>query len=66
MTQMSENDAKRIFDNKLSICKALGGDVREACLAACIARSWIEKFIAADHDLTAFFDRHDESGNPRE
>jgi len=64
MIEMSETDAKRIFDNKISICKALGGDVRAQCLAAGVPPHFIQKFLAADLELTEFFKLHDQTGNP--
>ncbi len=64
MGEPSESDARRIFDNKVSICKVLGGDVRAQCLAAGLSRELIEKFLADDDALTAFFNLHDSAGNP--
>jgi len=64
MDRLSEEDARRIFDNKISICKVLGGDVRRQCLEAGVPAALIEKFLAADHELSAFFNLHDQSGNP--
>jgi len=63
MRDLSEEDAKRVFDHKVAICKVLGGDVRQKCLDAGVPAQLIEKFLAADQALTAFFDLHDQSGN---
>jgi len=64
MGWLSEEDARRIFDNKVSICKVLGGDVRRQCLEAGVPSALIDKFLAADRELTAFFNLHDQAGNP--
>lgn len=64
MRELSDTDAKRIFDNKVSICRVLGGDVRAQCLAAGVPARLIEKFLAEDRELTAFFNLHDSAGNP--
>jgi hypothetical protein len=64
MGDLSEADARRIFDNKVSICKVLGGDVRAQCVAAGLSLGLIEKFLADDRELTAFFNLHDSAGNP--
>lgn len=66
MAELSEDEAKRIFDHKLAICKALGWDVKAQCAAAGVPEALIDKFIAADRRLTAFLNLHDDSGKPRD
>jgi hypothetical protein len=61
---VSEDEAKRIFDHKLAICKVLGGDVKAQCAAAGVPNALIDKFLAADRQLTRFINRHDDSGTP--
>lgn len=63
MAQMSEAEAKRIFDHKLSICKVLGGDVRAQCTALGVPEELIDKFLAAENELTRFLNGHDDSGD---
>jgi len=63
MHDFSEEDARRVFDHKVAICKVLGGDVRRKCLDAGLSERLIEKFLASDQALTAFFNLHDQSGN---
>ena len=64
MGWLSEEVAKRVFDNKVAICKVLGGDVRRQCLEAGVPATLIEKFLADDQELTEFFNLHDQAGNP--
>lgn len=64
MDDLSESEARRIFDHKVSICKVLGGDVRAQCLAAGLSPGLIDRFLADDEELTAFFNLHDSAGNP--
>ncbi len=63
MGALSEEDARRIFDHKVAICKVLGGDVRQKCLDAGVPARMLEKFLADDQELTAFFSLHDQEGN---
>ena len=44
---MTEGEAKRIFEEKLPLCEALGLDVRAKCLEAGVPPAMIEKLLAA-------------------
>jgi hypothetical protein len=49
---MTEFEARKIFDLKLSLCATMGLDVRAACVDAGVPLEMVDKFIAADRTLT--------------
>ncbi len=61
---MSEAEARRIYDLKYSLCKVFGGDVRRDCLEAGVPETLVDEFLENDKLLDRFIDSHDQSGNP--
>ena len=50
---MTEAEARKIFDLKISLCDVLGLDVKTACIDAGVPADMVDKFVRADKALTA-------------
>ena len=61
---MYEQEARGIYDHKLSLCKVFGGNVRERCLAAGVPAELIDKFARLDAALDKLINRLDDLESP--
>ena len=55
--KMSEQEAKHIYDHKLSLCRVFGGDVRQRCLEAGVPAELIDKFERNDAEVDTLINR---------
>jgi hypothetical protein len=60
---MNEVDARRIFDNKIALCKVFGGDLRKLCLEKGMQEQVFDKLFMEHQHMSAFIDKHDLEGN---
>jgi len=60
---MSEDEARRIFDHKFSVCSVLGGDVKAECIRAGVPAEMVDRFLRGQQKFTRFMSSHDDLGN---
>jgi hypothetical protein len=63
---MSEQEARRIYDHKLSLSRVFGGDVRQRCLEAGVPAELIEKFERTDAAVDRIISGLEDLGNRME
>jgi hypothetical protein len=62
-SKMSEQEARRIYEHKLSLSRVFGGDVRQRCMEAGVPAELIDKFQRSDADIDTLIDRLDNLDN---
>jgi hypothetical protein len=61
---MYEQEARGIYDHKLSLCRVFGGNVRQRCLEAGVPAELIDKFERLDAALDKLINRLDNVEKP--
>ena len=59
---MTQDEARAIFDNQMSIARTFKKDIFEMCEAKGIPEDWVIEFLQADGVFDNFFDRHSPQG----
>ncbi len=62
--EMTETEARHIYNLKQALCKVFGKDVRAECLKAGVPAGMLDKIMEREKQLDGFLDLHDIDGNP--